>query len=402
VRFAAIPGATPPVSRAGVPLSEPYLSFAESGSDLEAYVAGEPTEVRAQCEVLVQARAEVRATSHLIGNLLGSLTVWVNGPVNGPDRFINPNLCFAIAQTLKELNMPPESGLYSLKGAKYCLDTYMAELSEIDICALSTGVLRSTPYCKAVLNMISPHEDDALRIWATTVLADIAEAVDRRVVRRDVHKPLLAALDLLNAPPVDARTLAGHLAVVSSNKDKLNFYFDRLSADELKNLRSIMLPESSDHAREILSRMTVHSPDDGFLMQKALPVLEWVREPFEAAYSDKAHEIIEEGWELVDLLDAMHWEDQSKVCTLLPHLSVGVTKALAFFGELPNYTIMDLKDWTRVIMDDVLRDYQNNPTGPLNWHSLRKLDDGMRKNLGDAAQVLWAFGLELDPALRAW
>ncbi len=87
------------------------------------------------------------------------------------------------------------------------------------------------------------------------------------------------------------------------------------------------------------------------------------------------------------------------VSVALHRLSLAVDHTYQAWGALPRGSVERVQLLVEGSMD-LFRDHQNNPTGPLNWHSLSKLDEGMRKNLGDAAEVLWAFGLELDPQLR--
>ncbi len=395
LQFTEQEGGTVPAPRAGAPSPETSPSFTGRRAVLEACVTGESSEVRVHRESLVQARAEVRANSRLIGNLLGSLTA----RVDGAGHFVNPDHCSAIAQALKELNTPLSgAGFYLIKGAKYCLDTYLEELKEFDLVALTRGVLSRQEACKAVLDMISPREDDALRIQAACVLRDVAKAVDQRVVCRYVHEPLSKVVDLLDAHPVDPHKLCAQLIKVSDNEYMLDQYFKKLSADELKKLRSVLLPENSSRARQALFRMTAQSQNEALAKRDALAVLGQVSWSFESAYSLRANEIIGEEM-LFRLRRAVDNEHRFDVCTLLRQLSVRVSKVLAIFGELPYYTIMDVQDYTSQAMD-VLRDQQNNPFGALNGHSLRKLDDGMRKNLGAAAVVLCNFGLEMEPELR--
>ncbi len=395
LQFTEQEGGTAPAPRAGVPSPETSPSFAERRADLEACVIGEGTEPRAQRETLVQARAEVRANSRLIGNVLGSLTA----KVDGVGHFINPDDCSAIAQALNELNVPPsEVGLYSLKGAKYCLDTYMDELKELDVVALRYGALSNESSCEAVLDMISPRDDDAARIQASRVLGEIAEAVDRWVLRRTVHEPLSKVANLLDAHPVDAHKLFGQLVKVSNHHDTLMQYFDSLSLDELKSLRSVVLADHSSRVLQAMSRITTLSQNEFLIIEDALAVLRQAELAFEFACAERAIEIIGRDM-LGDMNDAVGNGRLSDVCALLLQLSVRVSTALAIFERLPNYASVIVERFTTLAMD-VLRDQQNNPVGPLNLHSLRQLDGRMRANLSAAAVVLCAFGLELEPELR--
>src|SRR5690606_14376581 len=78
LQFTEQQGGTAPAPRVGVLSTETFPSIAENRADLEAYDTSEATEPRAQREAFVQVRAEGRANSRLIGNLLGSLTAKMN------------------------------------------------------------------------------------------------------------------------------------------------------------------------------------------------------------------------------------------------------------------------------------------------------------------------------------
>ena len=80
----------------------------------------------------------------------------------------------------------------------------------------------------------------------------------------------------------------------------------------------------------------------------------------------------------------------------LYRLSLAVKDTRQVFGMLPDYMNKALLRQVEQSMD-LFRDDQTNPVGPLNGHSLRKLDDGIRANLGGAAEGLRSFGLELRP-----
>ncbi|WP_454005750.1 hypothetical protein [Alcaligenes sp. Marseille-Q7550] len=72
-----------------------------------------------------------------------------------------------------------EGGVYSLKEAKYCLDTYLDELREADLVALSQGVLSKEAACNHVLDEISIRSDDKLRMQLSGLLGDVAKAVNQ-------------------------------------------------------------------------------------------------------------------------------------------------------------------------------------------------------------------------------
>ncbi|WP_394060593.1 hypothetical protein [Alcaligenes sp. WGS1538] len=375
--------------------SEIRRALADKWTDLKtvlkSYFAGEPAEARAQREEL----AEARANSRRIGNLLGSLTA------RAFPQPIDPKKLSGIAQALKELNLPPESGLYSLKGARNCLDTYMAELNELDIDALCDGVLSNNSSCEAVLDRISLRPDDPLRIQASRVLGDIAEAVNQRVFRSTVHEPLLQIVDLLYARPVDGQKLCEQLKMITRDHIALERYFELLPADELKKMALRLLPGMPSQALTAVFSRRLDTMDPADTQWNAINRVERIRIALSAVIDKRVKPCID-AVDVVMLTLAFPGQgSQRSVCEGLRHLSVEVRDAFATYGALP-----DLVEWrVQICVNqsmDLFRDRQSNPVGPLNWHSLSKLDNRMQKNLLAAAEVLHSFGLELDPdpALR--
>lgn len=66
------------------------------------------------------------------------------------------------------------------------------------------------------------------------------------------------------------------------------------------------------------------------------------------------------------------------------------------YETLPDQLMRELRQLVGESMD-LFRDDQSNPAGPLNGHSLSKLDDDIRANLGGAVPGLRSFGLKLEP-----
>ncbi len=87
--------------------------------------------------------------------------------------------------------------MYSLKGAKYCLPTYLEELKEFDLVALSQGGLSHALAVSDILAEIPTPPDDTVRRQAYRLLRDITEALNQRMLRLGVHEPLSKILDLL-------------------------------------------------------------------------------------------------------------------------------------------------------------------------------------------------------------
>lgn len=401
LQFTVREDAATPASRVGVLLPEMRRSLTDGEADLNAYSIHDSIVARAQR----QRSVEARVTGRLIGGLLGSLTA----KVNERGDFVNHNDCSRIARALIELSLRSRSGdLDSLEGVKCCLDTYLEELRGLDLAALTGGVLTNTKARNAVLDRISICPDDALRRKASHALMNIAEAVDRREVRRVVHEPLCKVVDLLASSPVDARELCAQLMKVSDgaqlmnvseDEGRLNHYFRSLSADELKNLRSAVMPESLNRVRQILSRMIVHAENEDYIGDQAFAVWVQVSKSFESEFCVRSYEILMKDEMTMRLNMASFSGDQHEACRLLHELSVGASQILAVFGQLHSHSIVYLQESIERAMD-ILRDNQNNPAGPLNGHSLRKLDDDMRANLNTAAEVLRNFGLEIEPESR--
>lgn len=377
-------GGTAPARRAGVRLSEIRRSLAGRGVNLNACFTRESPQARAQRDALAAARAEVRANSRLIGNLLGSLTAPAAG-LRNHDR---------IAQALIALNVPAEGGLYSLKGAEYCLATYLDELKKSDRDALSHGVLGNKEACTAVLDRISTRTDDALRLRAHLVLTNIAEVLDQCVLQYAVHEPLSHFVNLLDARPVNGRKLCEQLMMISFDNTVLECYFSSLPADEFKKMVLALLCGSPDKVRAALFNRDVNMRDPAYTKWNALAKLDKVR----LALSNVLYERVKPVMDTVDFILALvfrtQW-NQRDACGGLRYLSGEVSELLAVYGVLPRLASERVRERVNQSMD-LLRDRQNNPVGPLNVHSLRKLDDGMRADLGGAAQVLRSFGLKLE------
>ena len=337
---------------------------------------------RAQREDLIQ----VRMNSHLIGSLLGSLTAPTTD-LQGQAR---------IAQALRGLNIPATGSLYSLKGAMYCLNTYLDELKEFDIVALSRAVLSHGKAREDVLNRISTHPYDALRARSDWALMDVEKAVTHQIFRRYVHEPLRHVVDLLNVRRVDGQKLCAQLIRISNNSATLEAYFRRLPADEFKKMLRALLPGSPDHARRALDDIIAHSPDQARAKQQALASMDSVR----SALSHEFHERVDSYMNMAEtnLTMSLGMGHQDSVCDCLRQLSVRVNEAFATYGALPDLVDQRVRELIDQSMDQ-LRDHQANPVGPLNGNSLSRLDDGMRANLGAAFPVLRSFGLEVESEL---
>ncbi|WP_454005914.1 hypothetical protein [Alcaligenes sp. Marseille-Q7550] len=282
-----------------------------------------------------------------------------------------------------------EGGLYSLKGAKYCLHTYLEELTEFDLVALTGGALNKEKACDAVLDRVSPRLDDAVRKQASRVLKDVAKAVNQQAARHAMHKPLLQIVDLLAADSVNKQDLSAQLLMLSDDRTTQKLYFKTLSTDEFKGLLGVLHSRNLDTVRQALWQTGDYWQANSLLGLVHSLELEFSRRASRSLRTEQ-----------VNLTLALGAGDRFAVTDALYRLSRVVEDAYQTWGALPQ---SELERVQRLVESsvDLLRDRQNNPVGPLNRHSLNKLDDGRRRNLGAAAVVLGSFGLELEPELRA-
>lgn len=252
LRFTAAEGVTVRASRVCVFLSETGHSLADRWAWLLSCLTRTSPEARARRAEL----AEVRVNSHRIGNLLGSLTA----EVDRTTPIVNARDHARIAQALKELSVPARGGLYALKGARYCLDTYLSELKEFDLVALRHGMLSDEMACQDVLNNISIRRDDPLREQAARVLDEIAEAVNQRLARHSVHEPMRRLVKLLTDHCVDWGKLRAQLMMLPNDTILLERYFQTLSGNELEELLSISRSGSMREAGRVFAQAADGSP----------------------------------------------------------------------------------------------------------------------------------------------
>lgn len=385
LRYTVWKGGTARASHVGIRLSEMRRSLASRWANwevrLKTYFTPESSQARGQRERLAQNRVEARDNSRRIGDLLGSLTA----KVDEAGQFAKVNDCVEIVQALMELNVPPEGSIFSLKGVRYSLDIYLNELKETDLVALSQGVLSNEEACKVVLDRISNYPDDAVRMRASQALRDIAQAVNHRVLSYTMDEPLSQIPCLLSARPVDGQKLHELLLRLPDDKDKMASYFLSLSTSAFMNWLDIPFGRLSE-AEQALSRIT-----DGSRM-KSLSMLEIVFDLVEDQFLARAPADLKV---CTSALDAhLRAEDRHAVANDLYQLSVEVERVSEQFGAL----LFDEERGVRRLVGEsmkLFRDDQNNPDGPLNDHSLSRLDANMRAKLADAARVLRPYGLML-------
>lgn len=371
----------------GMLVSDLVPSLADRRIDATSHTIADSSRVRARREALL----EVCVNSRRIGALLGFLTAEVSR--NCPD--LDTIVYNDIARTLKELNVSSDGSLYSLKGAKYFLDTLLGKFEEFDLSALRRGVLNDKESLREVLDRISICVEDKSRMQASRVLDDIAEVVNQRFTRHAVHEPLWRIVDLLNADPVDGQNLHVQLQLIPDDRATLGRYFSMLTTDEFKALLNALQFERLDAAKQALSRVTNSSGEQSLFRLQTICL---------ASDSDFIDRPPGELKYLIDHLKfclCMHTQfpsssSSARVHVALHSLSFSVKNAWQKYGVFPYRTSNTIRLLVEKSMD-VFRDRQNNPTGPLNALSLGKLDEDTRAHLADAEDGLRSFGLALRP-----
>ncbi|WP_394059984.1 hypothetical protein [Alcaligenes sp. WGS1538] len=379
--FTTRQGGTPRARRAAVLLSDTCRLLAMKWADLKSHVIREPASARARREALM----EVHANSRRIGNLLGSLTAKVDLVGAG----IAEKDLDRMVRALIELNVPPTGDLYSLKGARYCLDTYLDELNESDFDALRDVVLLDGPCRTYILDSISIRPDDPLRARASRVLENIAQALSKQMVRRAVHGPMLQVIDLLNARPVNGDELHAQLLPLSSFRTMLKEYLRTLSTGEFAALASALRSDNLNAALQALAQV-----NDPWQAESVLTLnLACIELGLEFFLTRAPRNLV---FGYGNLNSALGTGNRLAVADALRYLSAAVEDACRIYSVLPDPMNMNMRRQVRESMD-LFRDQRNNPHGPLNGHSLGGLDDSIRAKLGDAARGLRNFGLELEP-----
>ncbi len=330
-----------------------------------------------------EALFDVRITSWRIGNLLGLLTANLDRTIPFSDAVDD----YKIARALTELKLPPEGSLYSLKGAKYCLDTYLDELKEFDLIALRRGVLSNEKARRNILDRISTCAEDELRMQASRVLDDVAQAVNQRLAQPAVYEHLVKLVDLLAADPVDGQGLHALLQLVPDNR-VLDRYFRMLTTDELKALLNALQFQGLSAARRALSQVADGSQAQSVFKLNAICIAS-EREFLERAPGGLAY------W-MNHLKFCLSTGNGSAVCAGLHSLSFAVKGAHQVCEVFPYRTSSTIRQLVEKSMD-LLRDRQVNPAGPLTALSLGKLDEDTRAHLDDAEDGLRSFGLALRP-----
>lgn len=191
LQFKAAQGGTPRASQVGVFFSSVKKTFIDLCVKLKYKLARAPEEVQSRHGYLVEARAN----SRLIGDLLGGLTA----PAH------NPKGRATVAEVLATLVERSGGDLTELPGGRYCLSTYLGELSNADIQALRNGILSSPGAQVLVLDQISP-DNETLRKQASQILNQVQMELDQRSAQT-VQTLLLEIIGKLSEPSMSGQNL---------------------------------------------------------------------------------------------------------------------------------------------------------------------------------------------------
>ncbi|KAB0614666.1 hypothetical protein [Castellaniella defragrans] len=356
LRFKAEPGATP---RAPGPNFSQRVG--QLLSKIAFHVSASP-ELRAQQRVLDQTRDNSRR----IGNLLGHLTA--------PSG--DPKARSRIAADLARLGALSGGDLSRLPGGKESLNTYLRELSVMDLSALRGGVLGTAKDREAVIGQMAPPR---LREQAAQVLDQIDGAMKAELAGRVLQEPLAQIRSLLAASPLDGQALDEPLVRLSSHlsmlgHDTLDVHLQSWSNNDLRSLQG-----------------GLHAGPAGLSRQGAATV-----DHLSKALDKEIQARVDRKWPALipDLAAAIGQGDRVAIGKALLHLSWGVDQMNCGFGAPPAATARAVREQVALAMD-ALRDPGSNPAGPLTRGSLARLDDVTLGRLRLCGE-LSAFGLRLD------
>lgn len=238
LQFKAAQGGTPRASQMGVFFSSVKKSLINLCVELKYKLVRATEEEQARHSYLVQARNNSRH----IGNLLGGLTAPAHNR-KGWDR---------VAEALAKLAERSRGDLTELPGGRYCLSTYLGELSNADLQALRNGILSSPGAQVLVLHRVSP-DDDKLRKQASQILNQVQMELDQRSAQT-VQTLLLEIVKQLSDPSMSGQDLkkplirlakevppaAGKAEDGSPLEDMLRSHFQSLPREHLQPLLTLV------------------------------------------------------------------------------------------------------------------------------------------------------------------
>lgn len=408
LRFKPKQGGTPRISRFGVLRARIGNLLAR----LKIAVSWVSKEIRAQRKAVIQSRAN----SLRIASLLGALTAPAG---DGKARIVQ-----GLAQICKQINKNEDlkgGNLDSMLGGREALSIHLRQLSDMDLHALRDGVLSHLDFREEILT-----EMGALREQAGKILNQIKTAADQRIAKDVVQAPLSELDKLLSPlpvdgqiPPVDGQALAEKLIIFSNslamvqttNKSfelsenngvvvelnagedtpqslsMLESYLGSLPQDQVQELLAAFNSSKLEEAEQALAQLT-SEPEQ----KQALAMLESIRRAFEREIIERSRE----SWVNVELAlyQAEYSGSRAAVSEALCKLNAVLVETEQTYGWLPKAMVEETKMWFKDGLEK-FRDVKNNPNGPLNEASLRRLDDVSVGNLRHATR-LHSLGLQLE------
>ncbi|WP_394065650.1 hypothetical protein [Alcaligenes sp. WGS1538] len=354
------------------------------------------------------APAQAPTVKRLVRALVGSLAALAQAPEEP----------FKAVKELARLSELSQGDLIGLPEGWKSLSSSMDELQRASLLALRTKVLGREEALAAVLKQVSPDISDQ----AAGVLTQIRKALDERFVNVFLREPLEELCTLLslssdlslslssNAQVEDERSkIAELLSTLYTGLCELcvNEGGRRLEFQDVLHAHFQTLPESTAQRmlfglrktklmdiHFMLSRWDTSTPDEALICGKSQGLLctlrPWARKE---AFVQAQPALRQVGKKLMQAEAAQDRRAGSKVLSDLD-LLVNKTKEIA--GGLTNEFIEDVRSLTKIGLN-LLRDAKTNPAGPLNEHSLQRLDDASLGHLRQALR-LHPLGLELDLA----
>lgn len=421
LRFKLKQGGTPRIGRFDVLRSRIGNLLAR----LKVAVSRATQEIRAQRKAVIQSRAD----SLRIGSLLGRLTA------SAKDGKAQRRIARELVQLCKQINKDRPAagdGLGVLSGTKrQALSAHLYALNDVDLHALRLGALGQPGMRDKVLAQVESFEKqgDCLKEQAEAILSQIKAAVDQRLAESALGGPL-AELDRAlspaaadgTIPPVNGQELADKLIKLSSVlamvdesdqsfrlsrredimqeceapqrsprvRSMLDVYLGTLSRDDVQGLGAAFRADKLEAAQQALAQVGAEAES-----KQALAMLESLRAAVGSEMQARA------AWEgiaaRVDLARSSGDRD-------LAYQALCDTDALlAETEQAYGWVSKDMAEYARNVVGharETLRDVKNNPNGPLNDASLRRLDPASLEGLRRSAR-LHALGLQLEASADA-
>lgn len=248
LRFSVKEGGTGRTNRVAEMLSRLCRSLANKWTNLKFALIRAPRQARAQHEVLVKAREN----SRYIGNLLGSLTGCAN----------DAGARARIARALAPLAEQSRGDVNALRGGRYCLGTYVDELTTSDVQALREGVLSRQD---AWWDVLAQLPSDGLSKHASHLLSQVKNALDQRLVKDSASNSFAMLIGLPSAASMGAEKLKIVLLKLTSeieamkmikpgfdDEHYLDVFIQHLPKSQLQQLRALVNGPTLDECREAL------------------------------------------------------------------------------------------------------------------------------------------------------